>query len=179
MFLTSLARGDWNGGAIVQRRAGACSGKPNGWLATNHPNDHHQHGCDIECADAHHVYRRERPRPRLPLPHVRANTLIPQACDLLTTPPHRKLEIPFPTKRLADIAQKALGVDKELSPLVRRTLSLEDGPDSNDATFLNIQYEATTNRMLRVAVNSFLDSLHLTVEVMEQLDEDVLEQKQG
>jgi EKC/KEOPS complex subunit LAGE3/PCC1 len=100
-------------------------------------------------------------------------------CHLLTTPPHRKLEIPFPTKRLADIAQKALGVDKELSPLVRRTLSLEDGPDSDDATFLNIRYEATTNRMLRVAVNSFLDSLHLTVEVMEQLDEDVLEQKQG
>ncbi|KAH6689091.1 transcription factor Pcc1-domain-containing protein [Plectosphaerella plurivora] len=93
-------------------------------------------------------------------------------------PCRMKLEIPFPNKRLADIAQKAIGVDKELSPLVKRTLSLEDSPDS-DATYLNIHYEATTNRMLRVAVNSFLDSLNLTVEVMEQLDVDVLEQKQG
>ena len=28
--------------------------------------------------------------------------------------------------------------------------------------------------MLRVAVNSFMDSLNLVIEVMEQLDEDVL-----
>lgn len=29
--------------------------------------------------------------------------------------------------------------------------------------------------MLRVAVNSFMDTLHLVIEVMEQLDVDVLE----
>ena len=31
--------------------------------------------------------------------------------------------------------------------------------------------------MLRVAVNSFMDSLNLVIEVMEQLDEDVLAAK--
>lgn len=44
----------------------------------------------------------------------------------------------------------------------------------DDGQVLLVDYRATTNRMLRVAVNSFMDSLKLVVEVMEQLDEDVL-----
>ncbi len=78
------------------------------------------------------------------------------------------LDIPFPTSRLASIAHRALSVDKELSSLVRRSFS-------TDGNVLRVFYEATTNRMLRVAVNSFMDSLHLVIEVMEELDVDVLE----
>lgn len=90
------------------------------------------------------------------------------------------VDVPFPTPRLASIALKALQVDKELSPLVRRTFSIatseeslakEEGAEGN---ILRTEYRATTNRMLRVAVNSFMESLYLVIEVMEQLDEDVV-----
>lgn len=84
------------------------------------------------------------------------------------------LDIPFPTARLASIALQALGVDKELSPLVRRTLSTVAPEGFQDESVLRTKYVATTNRMLRVAVNSFMDSLALVLEVQEQLDVDVL-----
>ncbi|KAI9904812.1 hypothetical protein N3K66_001341 [Trichothecium roseum] len=99
------------------------------------------------------------------------------------------LTVPFPTQRLASTALQSLQVDKELSPLVRRTLTTvkhdaqgghdtglqggEEGQQQQQA--LRVEYSATTNRMLRVAVNSFLDSLNLVVEVMQHLDIDVLE----
>jgi EKC/KEOPS complex subunit PCC1/LAGE3 len=76
---------------------------------------------------------------------------------------------------------KAIGVDKELSPLVRRDLTTVEpsGVASSDeqaeGTVLRTVYRATTNRMLRVAVNSFMDGLNLVLEVMEELDEDVLD----
>lgn len=54
-------------------------------------------------------------------------------------------------------------------------MSLVDAPGA-DARVLKIDYQATTNRMLRVAVNSFMESLRLVLEVMEQLDVDVLAQ---
>ncbi|OAA73252.1 Transcription factor Pcc1 [Cordyceps fumosorosea ARSEF 2679] len=80
------------------------------------------------------------------------------------------LQVPFPTDRLASTALRAIEVDPELSPLVRRHLALAPA----DPRVLRVDYRAATNRMLRVAVNSFMDSLGLVVEVMEQLDEDVL-----
>lgn len=96
----------------------------------------------------------------------------------------RALRIPLPTPRLADTALKALQVDPELSPLVRRQLSVGSGSGSSsgsgsddEAQVLQVDYRATTNRMLRVAVNSFMDSLRLVLEVMEQLDVDVLAQR--
>lgn len=79
--------------------------------------------------------------------------------------------MPLHTERLATIALKAIQVDKELSPLVRRILSVPD-----NGHLLRVEYKATTNRMLRVAVNGFMESLRLVVAVMEQLDVDVLEQ---
>ncbi|KAL2757138.1 hypothetical protein ACRALDRAFT_2102559, partial [Sodiomyces alcalophilus JCM 7366] len=91
------------------------------------------------------------------------------------------LEIPFPTERLADAAHKTLSVDKELSSLVRRSFSLRSQPREGShaaATILHVQYKATTNRMLRVAVNTFMESLSLVIEVMEHLDVDVLQQRQ-
>ncbi|PKK42343.1 hypothetical protein CI102_13379 [Trichoderma harzianum] len=87
-----------------------------------------------------------------------------------------QLRIPFPTPRLASTALKALQVDPELSPLVQRHLSVVSSSSSSDdhAEVLQVEYQATTNRMLRVAVNSFMEGLKLVLEVMEQLDVDVL-----
>ena len=42
---------------------------------------------------------------------------------------------------------------------------------------LRTEYKATTNRMLRVAVNGFFESLNVVVQVMEELDVDVLHEK--
>lgn len=81
----------------------------------------------------------------------------------------RHLQFPFPSNRLATTALDAIQVDPELSPLVHRDLSVSDAS-------LLVHYQATTNRMLRVAVNSFMDSLKLVVQVMEKLDVDVMAQ---
>jgi len=40
---------------------------------------------------------------------------------------------------------------------------------------LRTTYRATTNRMLRVAVNGFMESLGVVLGVMQELDVDVLE----
>ncbi|KAK3382913.1 transcription factor Pcc1-domain-containing protein [Lasiosphaeria ovina] len=89
------------------------------------------------------------------------------------------INVPFPSARLASVAHRALGVDKELSALVQRQLSTTTPtPAEKDETVLRIEYKATTNRMLRVAVNSFMESLALVLEVMAELDVDVLEQQQ-
>lgn len=56
------------------------------------------------------------------------------------------------------------------------SISISKGlDDGDDECVLRVHYRATTNRMLRVAVNSFMDSLALILEVMEKLDVDVLE----
>lgn len=87
-------------------------------------------------------------------------------------------------------------MDPELSPLVRRSFELVSpsstaangvhangvvNGSSNEVTehqdekiTLEAVYVATTNRMLRVAVNGFFESLGLVVQVMEELDEDVV-----
>ncbi|TWU74511.1 hypothetical protein ED733_005673 [Metarhizium rileyi] len=85
------------------------------------------------------------------------------------------LHVPLPTARLASAALQALRVDPELSPLVQRQLSVASDQDA----VLRVGYQATTNRMLRVALNSFMESLRLVLEVMEQLDVDVLPQAES
>jgi EKC/KEOPS complex subunit PCC1/LAGE3 len=78
---------------------------------------------------------------------------------------------------------QALQVDKELSPLVRRSFSIVPpatevangiAPE-HEKTVLRTEYKATTNRMLRVAVNGFMESLTVVLGVMEELDVDILE----
>ncbi|CZT22651.1 uncharacterized protein RCC_08356 [Ramularia collo-cygni] len=86
------------------------------------------------------------------------------------------LHIPFPTPRLASAAHRTLSVDPELSALVQRTFSVVDSA-AGDKTILRTDYRATTNRMLRVAVNGFLESLGTVVQVMEELDGDVVKNK--
>lgn len=46
-------------------------------------------------------------------------------------------------------------------------------------TVLETTYRATTNRMLRVAVNGFMESLGVVLGVMEELDVDVLKEELG
>ena len=84
-------------------------------------------------------------------------------------------------------------MDAEVSPLVNRSFSVEahstsltngsittsttqDETDSRPANLI-VVYKATTNRMLRVAVNGFMESLSLVLDVMEGLDVDVLASK--
>jgi len=88
----------------------------------------------------------------------------------------RTLSIPFPDARLSSIALKAIRVDKEISTLVHRELrTVAPEGTSDEESVLQVEYKATTNRMLRVAVNSFMESLSLVLEVMEELDVDALE----
>lgn len=91
-------------------------------------------------------------------------------------------------------------MDAELSPLVQRSFSLiarsqapldtngkhllasdeetraagKSGVSDELKTVLRTVYKATTNRMLRVAVNGFMESLGVVLGVMEELDVDVL-----
>ncbi|KAI9827093.1 MAG: hypothetical protein M1826_006457 [Phylliscum demangeonii] len=100
------------------------------------------------------------------------------------------ITIPLPTHRLASSALRALQVDRELSGHVRRSSSLQAVAGGGDATAtadhshgqvnagqpvaLKMLFEATTNRLLRVAVNGFLESMAVVLQVMEELDVDVL-----
>lgn len=78
---------------------------------------------------------------------------------------------------------QALQVDKELSPLVRRSFSIvppatevaNSIAPEHEKTVLRTEYKATSNRMLRVAVNGFMESLTVVLGVMEELDVDILE----
>ncbi|KAF2087383.1 Pcc1-domain-containing protein [Saccharata proteae CBS 121410] len=87
-------------------------------------------------------------------------------------PCHLTLTIPFPTSHHAHVALRTLSVDEELSPLVRRTFSIP--ASESDSANVVVEYAATTNRMLRVAVNGFFDSLGVVLGVMEELDVDVV-----
>ncbi|KAL2431349.1 hypothetical protein ABEF95_006757 [Exophiala dermatitidis] len=102
------------------------------------------------------------------------------------------IDVPLLNHRLASSALRALQVDAEISPLVRRKFSLifsdlesragkandqdgDAGLKDEKNTILRTEYSATTNRMLRVAVNGFMESLGVVLQVMEELDVDVLE----
>ncbi|KAJ8109725.1 hypothetical protein OPT61_g7251 [Boeremia exigua] len=82
-----------------------------------------------------------------------------------------QLDIPFPSHHYASTALRALSVDAELSPLVRRSFSLGGDREQN---VLVVNYAATTNRMLRVAVNGFFESVGVVIGVIKDLDVDVL-----
>lgn len=84
------------------------------------------------------------------------------------------IDIPFPSTHLARTALTALAVDAELSPLVQRSFALTSSPDASESdTVLQVSYSASTNRMLRVAVNGFFESVGVVVGVMKDLDVDV------
>ena len=60
--------------------------------------------------------------------------------------------------------------------LLKKMGAAAQGPDADgiSGTVLCIEYQATTNRMLRVAVNGFMETLELILGVMEDLDVDVM-----
>lgn len=118
---------------------------------------------------------------------VLGGPLTARALDLTL---HSTIDIPLPTHRLASAALRAIQVDAELSPLVHRAFRLtrpehdaatngevttSQGLEVEANTVLRTEYRATTNRMLRVAVNGFMESLGVVLQVMEELDVDVLE----
>lgn len=75
---------------------------------------------------------------------------------------------------------RTLEVDAELSPYVRRDLTLTTPAETKtseqgEKSVLQTTYRATTNRMLRVAVNGFMESLGVVLGVMHELDVDALE----
>ena len=113
---------------------------------------------------------------------------VPHVMQIITKAKNRSISIPLPSYRLASCALRALQVDVELSPFVRRSFSLKQlGTSTGCVTFaqraqmkedhfrtiLSTEYRATTNRMLRVATNGFMESLSLTLAVMEELDVDI------
>lgn len=128
----------------------------------------------------------------VPVPLLIVRIVYPPTDRLLLTAPYRVIDVPLLTHRLALSAMRALQVDAELSPLVHRRFSLvppnsastpgtggaePGGPEDESSTVLRTEYNATTNRMLRVAANGFMESLGVVLQVMEELDVDVLEPK--
>ncbi|KAG0635877.1 transcription factor Pcc1-domain-containing protein [Tuber brumale] len=84
------------------------------------------------------------------------------------------ISLPLPSHHLADTVQRALSVDREISPFVQRTYT-----STPDSPILQIHYKATTARMLRVATNGMFESLGTVLRVCEELDVDVLEKELG
>ncbi|KAI9928955.1 hypothetical protein ASPWEDRAFT_169211 [Aspergillus wentii DTO 134E9] len=91
------------------------------------------------------------------------------------------ISLPLPDHRLASSALRAIEVDAELSPFVRRTFALtspnNESTDEESMSILETTYRATTNRMLRVAVNGFMESLGVVLGVMGELDVDILNEE--
>jgi EKC/KEOPS complex subunit PCC1/LAGE3 len=135
------------------------------------------------CKKTPSKYHDNPDRSRVPLLAVRLN--FPPSYFGILTRLARTIDLPLPTARLASAALQALRVDNELSPLVSRSFSTISTPSSHDSgdsspmnssqeKILRTEYKATTNRMLRVAVNGFMESLSVVLGVMEELDVDVL-----
>lgn len=57
---------------------------------------------------------------------------------------------------------------------MRRSFSLTSPPESSEEVILRVNYAATTNRMLRVAVNGFLEAIGVVIGAMKDLDIDVV-----
>ncbi|RKF83681.1 hypothetical protein GcM3_010017 [Golovinomyces cichoracearum] len=94
------------------------------------------------------------------------------------------IDIPFPNAGLASIALEALRVDPELSSLVHRTLTTisSSSPCSpslclaeSQKSIVRTHYKAKTNRVLRVALNGFMESLSVIIAVMAELNVKTLE----
>jgi len=62
-----------------------------------------------------------------------------------------------------------------VSPTLPKLDDDVDFVQSQEKNILRTEYKATTNRMLRVAVNGFMESLTVVLGVMEELDIDILE----
>lgn len=75
------------------------------------------------------------------------------------------LTVPSNTTALTNGSNGLAGADKH---------SVGMGLEDHKETVLRTEYKATTNRMLRVAVNGFMESLGVVLGIMEELDVDVI-----
>ena len=67
-------------------------------------------------------------------------------------------------------AMRSLEVDLELDPsTVRKQFHLDEG-SGGDASTLRVEFEATTERMLRVALSSFFDMSKVVIETMDEFE---------
>lgn len=86
-----------------------------------------------------------------------------------------------PTGPIHDPAQTTTsvthGITTDLANTKISPTSVQESDDQEAHTVLRVDYKATTNRMLRVAVNGFFESLSVVIQVMEELDVDVLHEK--
>ncbi|KAI8985889.1 CTAG/Pcc1 family, partial [Pilobolus umbonatus] len=74
------------------------------------------------------------------------------------------IDIPFPNDRLASIAEQVLSVDKELrAEQVKRTLTV-------DKNTLKVHFQCDNIKLLRVSVNSFLESLLMVTRTMDAFE---------
>ncbi|CAB4374343.1 unnamed protein product [Rhizophagus irregularis] len=74
------------------------------------------------------------------------------------------LTIPFPSSRLANIAERALNVDKELKgDQVKRIITTDDDK-------LIVSFDCASVKMLRVSVNSLFDMIIMITKTMDAFD---------
>ncbi|RHZ87407.1 hypothetical protein Glove_35g22 [Diversispora epigaea] len=74
------------------------------------------------------------------------------------------LNIPFPSSRLANIAQKVLKVDKELkTDQVERIITVEE-------VNLIVKFKCSNIKILRISVNSILDMIIMVIKTMDAFD---------
>jgi EKC/KEOPS complex subunit PCC1/LAGE3 len=78
-----------------------------------------------------------------------------------------RLDIPFACEQHARIAYNTLLVDSEpRKELIRKSLAL----DTSNKRVLTVEWTAKESRILRVSVNSFLDSLNSVLETIQLFD---------
>lgn len=99
---------------------------------------------------------------------------MPFQYDILANLPLSTISLPVPSWHIAETIQRALAVDKEISPYVHREFAVPS-PSSSPSPVVVIYYKATTARMLRVSTNGIFESLGTVLRVCEELDIDVLE----
>ncbi|KAK2741854.1 hypothetical protein FQN55_008141 [Onygenales sp. PD_40] len=134
------------------------------------------------------TFRLTRPQPAASLSPTQSQSQAAiQAHAATTTIPQPQLA----TGQISEIpisnGTEALGLDSTGTPEmgegggddIDNNNDDDDDDDDELKTVLLTEYRATTNRMLRVAVNGFMESLGVVLGVMEELDVDVLAAELG
>lgn len=94
---------------------------------------------------------------------------------------HRAFSLDYPQRVDGSYEEEEQNGRDENVDIKGKSCPVSSGPNDHDddlsdenRTILRTEYKATTNRMLRVAVNGFMESLGVVLGVMEELDVDVL-----
>lgn len=120
--------------------------------------------------------RRSHARPSVPALTVSYSHLVFFCYCYPAYFPLSAISLPVPSWHIAETIQRALAVDKEISPYVHREFAVPS-PSSSPRPVVVIYYKATTARMLRVSTNGIFESLGTVLRVCQELDLDVLEKE--